>query len=120
MIEVTITPTIIGVSSRPLTVADAPCTVCWYSGRKVNAPNIARPTRKLSPATSEKFRLRNRRSGSIGSVALASTSRNATVAATATAPRPMIRPDPQAYCVPPQVDTSTIAVAATASSAAPR
>jgi hypothetical protein len=50
--EVIITPTIMGVSSRPLTVGEAPCTVCWYSGRKVIAPNMARPARKLSPLTS--------------------------------------------------------------------
>ena len=27
--ETTIIPSIIGSSSRPLLVADAPCTVCW-------------------------------------------------------------------------------------------
>ena len=46
-IEVTVTPSIIGVSIRPLTVGDAPCTVCWYSGRNVIAPNMARPVRKV-------------------------------------------------------------------------
>src|ERR1051326_7839586 len=42
-IEVTVTPTIIGVSISPLTVGDSPWTVCWNSGRKVIAPNMARP-----------------------------------------------------------------------------
>ena len=28
-IEVTVTPSIIGVSISPLKVGDAPCTVCW-------------------------------------------------------------------------------------------
>jgi hypothetical protein len=120
MIDVTMTPSIIGVSSRPLTVAEAPCTVCWYSGRNVIAPNIARPTRKLRAATREKFRIRNRCSGSIGSTARDSAHRNAATAATPTRARPMISGEPHAYSLPPQVVTSTIAVAATASRAAPR
>ena len=49
-IEVTVTPSIIGVSISPLKVGDAPCTVCWYSGRNVIAPNMARPVRNVSPS----------------------------------------------------------------------
>ena len=51
-IEVTVTPSIIGVSISPLRVGDAPCTVCWYSGRNVSAPNMARPVRKVSAIVS--------------------------------------------------------------------
>ena len=72
-IEVTVTPTIIGVSISPLTVGDSPWTVCWNSGRKVIAPNMARPVKKVITMASEKFPLRNTCSGSIGSAALVST-----------------------------------------------
>ena len=68
-IEVTVTPSIIGVSARPLTVGDSPCTVCWNSGRNVIAPNMARPVRKVIAIDREKFRLRKTCSGSIGSAA---------------------------------------------------
>ena len=41
--ENTIAAIIIGISSRPLLVAEAPCTNCWYCGRNVMLPNIANP-----------------------------------------------------------------------------
>ena len=69
-IDVTVTPSIIGVSIRPLTVGDSPCTVCWNSGRNVIAPNMARPVRNVITIAREKFRLRKTCSGSIGSAAL--------------------------------------------------
>ena len=118
--EVIITPTIMGVSSRPLTVGEAPCTVCWYSGRNVIAPNMASPARKLSPVTTEKFRLRKTCSGRIGSATRASIMMNRATVTRATAPSPKICGDAQAYWLPPQVETSTIAVVATARTSAPR
>ncbi len=69
---------------------------------------------------SVKFRLLKTCSGRIGSTALASTQMNAAIEMTAIAINVMICVDPQAYCVPPQVVASTIAVAPTASTAAPR
>src|ERR1700721_4644031 len=66
-IEVIVTPIIIGVSASPLIVGDSPWTVCWYSGRNVIAPNIARPVRKVSAIVTEKFLFLNTCSGRIGS-----------------------------------------------------
>ena len=112
--EVMVAPSIIGISSRPLTVGEACCTVCWYSGRNVIAPNIARPSRKLMLLASEKLRFLNTCIGRIGSTALFSTQMNAATDAIASAISDMIVGEPQAYWLPPQVVTSTIAVAPTA------
>jgi hypothetical protein len=117
---VTVEPISSGISISPLSVADRCCTVCWYSGRKVSAPNMARPSRKLIAVTSEKFRLRNTCSGRTGSAARRSTAMNPAVATTAKAPRPMICADRHGYCVPPQVVSRTSEAAATASSIEPR
>ena len=119
-IEVTVTPSIIGVRARPLMVGDSPWTVCWYSGRNVSAPNMARPVRKVSAIVTEKFLLRKTCSGSIGSAALVSVTMNAIVAATVSRPRLMICPDPQRYSVPPQVASRINDVAARASRPPPR
>ena len=119
-IEVTVTPSIIGVSISPLTVGDAPCTVCWYSGRKVIAPNMARPVRNVIAIVSEKLPLRKTCSGSMGSAARVSVIKNPATAATVTSASPTISGEPQAYCVPPQVASRMSAVAATASSVPPR
>ena len=78
---------IIGISSRPLLVADAPCTNCWNCGRKVMPPNIANPAMNPSEVASEKFALPNSRSGMIGSATRRSISRNATKPTAATANR---------------------------------
>ncbi len=78
--EVTAEPTIIGVISRPLTVGLAPCTVCWYSGMNVIAPNSPRPTKNVSTIVRLKFLILNTCSGSIGSAARRSTAMNATKA----------------------------------------
>ena len=107
IIEVIMTPTIMGVSSRPLTVGEAPCTVCWYSGRNVIAPNMASPARKLSPVTSAKFRFRKMCSGRIGSAARDSIMRNRATLTTASAPRPRICGEAHEYWLPPQVEMST-------------
>ncbi len=119
-IEVTVTPSIIGVSISPLMVGDSPWTVCWYSGRNVSAPNMARPVRKVSAIVTEKFLLRKTCSGSIGSAARVSVTQNAIVAATVSRARPMICPDPQRYSVPPQVASRINDVAARASRPPPR
>ena len=113
-------PTIIGVSSRPLTVGEAPWTVCWYSGRKVIAPNRDRPTKKVSTIVSEKFLFWNTCSGSIGSAARRSTAMNATRATTASAISTRTGAEVQLYSVPPQVATRMTDVAITASRTPPR
>ncbi len=116
---VTVEPSIIGISMRPLSVADRCCTVCWYSGRKVSAPNSTRPSRKLIAMATEKLRLRNTFSGRIGSAACASMYRNAAVPAIASAASPMICTEPHGYWVPPQVVIRMMDVAAMARVTAP-
>ena len=101
-------------------VAEAPWTDCWNSGRKSTAPNITKPARKPITDMRVKLRLRKMCSGTIGSAAFVSTKRKPTRAATPSAMSSMITAEPQAYSVPPQVVTSTIAVMPTVSSAAPR
>src|ERR1700678_3718165 len=95
-IDVTVTPSIIGVSISPLTTAEAPWTVCWYSGRNVIAPNIAMPVKNVSIIATEKFLLRKTRSGKMGSAALVSVTRNPMVAATERTRRTMICSEPHA------------------------
>ena len=119
-IEVIVTPIIIGVSASPLIVGDSPWTVCWYSGRNVIAPNIARPVRKVSAIVTEKFLFLNTCSGRIGSAALVWRNRNPAVAATVSRPSPMIWDEAHGYSVPPQVASRMSAVAATASREPPR
>jgi hypothetical protein len=80
---------------------------------------MARPARKLSADTRLKFRLRKICSGRMGSAARLSIQMNASTESTDTTPSPVIWGESQAYWVPPQVAPSTIAVAATASRAAP-
>ena len=116
----TIEPNIIGISISPLPVADRCCTVCWYSGRKVSAPNSMSPVRKLIADDSVKFRLRNTCNGSTGSAARVSARQNPSAEAAASTARPIITGEPHPYWLPPQVVSSTTAVAASASSAAPR
>ncbi len=108
-----------GSRSRPELVAEEPCTVCWYSGRKVIAPNMAKPSRKPMPEMRLKLRLANSPSGMIGSRARRSTRTNSARPSAASAARPRICVDRQAYWLPPQVVISTSAVIATVSSAAP-
>ena len=116
---VTVEPSIIGISIRPLCVGDRCCTVCWYSGRNVSAPNSARPSRKLIAMATEKLRLRNTLSGRIGSAARASMTRNAAVETSPITASPMTCTEPHAYWVPPQVVIRMIAVAAMARATAP-
>ena len=120
MTDVSAEPTISGVSSRPLTVGVAPCTVCWYSGRNVIAPNSPRPTKNVMTMVSEKFRFLNTCSGSIGSAARRSTAMNATRATTASATSASTGAEAQLYSVPPQVATRMMAVATMPSSTPPR
>ncbi|CAM5706898.1 hypothetical protein SAURM35S_01525 [Streptomyces aurantiogriseus] len=119
-IEVTSIAPSIGRSSSPELVADAPCTDCWYSGRKRVAPNITKPVMKPMTDIRVKLRLRKMCSGTIGSAALVCQNTNPTSAATPMPISSMIRAEPQAYSVPPQVVTSTMEVMPTVSSPAPR
>src|SRR6266511_2110149 len=75
--EVTSRPAIRGSRSRPLLVAEAPWTVCWYSGRNVTAPKSAKPTTNPIPETRAKLRLVNSFSDRTGSAARRSTTANA-------------------------------------------
>ena len=58
-----------GSSSRPDCVGETPRTICRYTGKNTIAPNIAKPMAKPMALDTEKIRLRNSRSGRIGSAA---------------------------------------------------
>jgi len=119
-IDVTNCPTRTGSSSRPLLVAEARWTFCWYSGRNVIAPYIATPTRKPSTRLAAKSRTPNRRGGRIGSLARRSTTTIAANPTTATTASVRSCGDVQAYRVPPQTETRMATVVTTVSNAAPR
>ncbi|CAM5656064.1 hypothetical protein SFUMM280S_11074 [Streptomyces fumanus] len=119
-IDVTSMAPSIGSSSSPELVAHAPCTDCWYSGRKRVAPNITKPTMKPISDISVKLRLRKMCSGTTGSAALVCQNTNPTSVVTPMPISSMIRAEVQAYSVPPQVVTRTIAVMPMVSRAAPR
>ena len=99
-------PTTIGSVRTPDAVADTPCTYCRYVGRNVIAPSMANPTMKASTTHTLNTEDRNRCSGRIGSLALASTNTKMPSETIDAANRPMIVADPQAYWVPPQDSAS--------------
>ena len=74
------------------------------------APNIEKPMMNPTPEAALKVRFLNKVSGINGSTAFDSTTQKATSKATPTTPSPMINPEPQAYCVPPQVVSKMMAV----------
>ncbi len=117
--ETTMAAAIIGSSRRPELVAEAPWTVCWNRGRKLIAPNIAKPSRKPISEMRVKLRFLNTCSGMIGSATRRSTGMKAAKVTTATATSPRICQEPQAYWLPPQVVMSTSAVMPTPSRPAP-
>ncbi len=82
-------------------------------------PNIAKPTKKLTPLEALKVRLRKSRIGMIGSGACTSASAKSANSPALAVPRPMIMAEPQAYCVPPQLVSSTRQATAAATSTAP-
>src|SRR4051794_27700292 len=105
--ENTIAAIIIGISSKPLLVADAPWTNCWYCGRNVMPPNIANPAMKPNDVASVKLAIPKSRSGMIGSAEDRSMSRKHTSPTAATPNRDRICQEPQGYWLPPQVIAST-------------
>lgn len=46
-VDTSTTGTIIGSISSPELVADAPCTVCWNSGRYRPPPNMTTPATRI-------------------------------------------------------------------------
>lgn len=117
--DTTMAAPIIGSISRPELVAVEPCTICWNSGRKLIAPNMAKPSRKPMIEISVKLRLANSCSGMIGSTTFRSTATNSASVTAAIATRVRICQEPQAYSLPPQVVMSTRAVMPTDSRPAP-
>ncbi|MFJ5610215.1 hypothetical protein ACIQCJ_12595 [Streptomyces sp. NPDC093221] len=70
-------------------MADAPWTLCRYSGGSSVAPNIAAPTAKIIIDESRTFRVSNTRNGRTGSAARrceATKAARPSAAATASAP----------------------------------
>lgn len=77
-VDATNVPTIIGMVSRPDSVAVLPRATCMYWLRKTAVPNIATPTATLARTARTNVRFLNRCSGMMGSTALFSTRTAAT------------------------------------------
>jgi hypothetical protein len=88
---------------NPELVALAPSTSCRKTGRKVIAPNIAKPITKPTPLATLNTWMRKSRKGSIGSLTRRSTTTNPASITTPMIPRAKIGSESHAYCVPPQV-----------------
>ena len=97
----------------------AASTVWKYSGRKVTAPNSAKPTIADSAPATTKIRLRSNDGGSTGSGTRRSTNRKARIKAIPASATRITSVEAQAHVVPPRLVTSTIALSAPAKSAAP-
>src|ERR1700761_9742984 len=100
-VEVISIPTTMGSVRSPEVVAETPFTYCIYVGKKVIAPNIAKPTTKDSTQHTVNTGLPNNRIGRMGSAARRSTATNAPSAATAPTNKPMIVGEPHGERVPP-------------------
>ncbi len=117
--EVTMMPSMSGVSSRPAFVGLLPRTICRYSGRITRAPNIAAPTSRATALLVLKTLLRKTRSGRIAASPIRpSQGTNDTRAASVSAVRPSVRPEPQPHSRPFSA-TSSSGTIAVVSSAAP-
>ena len=75
--DATIIASIIGVSARPASVADLPCTTWTKSGRNEITPNMVRVLRPPMTVAARSAEMRNRSSGIIGSAVRCSMVRNA-------------------------------------------
>ena len=75
-------PSISGKMRRPDTVGLTPLTFCMNSGRKVSAPNMAKPMTKPMALAAVKTRTRKSFSGITGSAATRSTKTKATASTT--------------------------------------
>ncbi len=84
-----------GSSSRPDWVGETPRTICRYTGRNTMAPNMAKPMMNPMALATEKIRLRNSRSGRIGSAARPSHHTNSADSTTPATSRPEISAVPQ-------------------------
>ena len=96
MTEVSSSPAISGNRRSPDTVGLTPLTICRNSGRKVMAPNMAKPTTNPTALAAENTRLANRCSGITGSAARRSARTKATMSTTPATPSPTIGAEPQA------------------------
>ena len=88
MTEAPSMPTISGRMRRPETVGLTSFTFCMKSGRKVSAPNMAKPMTKPMELAAEKTRMRKSFMGMTGSAAAISTKTKATRSST---PIPAVR-----------------------------
>ena len=89
--EATNRPAIMGKSRTPDWMALTPFTSWRNRGRKVMAPNMAKPMTKPMALTALNTLLRKRASGRTGSTARRSAKRKATPDATPNTPRPMMK-----------------------------
>ncbi len=89
--EATSSPPIRGKSRTPDWMGLIPFTSWKKSGRKVRAPNMAKPTTNPMALAAANTRLAKRGSGITGSTARRSASRNRTVKTTPATARPMMK-----------------------------
>ncbi len=96
-VEETNRPAIIGMVMTPDIVGDMSRASWKYWLKKTVPANIATPTSREASEASVMVRLRNRRSGMIGSLALVSTRRKSSVSASAPPTIAQVCQDSQAY-----------------------
>ena len=109
-------PSISGRMRSPDAVGLTPLTICMYSGRKVSAPNMAKPMTKPMALAALKTRSRNSFSGITGSAARRSAKRNATASTTPRTAVRMLGAETQAHEIPPRLAKMMSDVAEPASS----
>ncbi len=119
VMELTKTPSIIGVRCNPALVGSRPFTTCKYTGSSVIEPNSAMPTMKPIDVAMTKARFEKSDNGSSGSPTVASTY---TKAASDRTPRSAMAPrltGASAMSVPPRLLRRMAQVSVIASRAAP-
>ena len=92
--DATSSPPIIGNSRTPDSVGLTPLTICRNRGRKVKAPNMAKPTTKPMALAEVNTRLPKSLSGMTGSAARRSAQRKRPARTTPPTPRPTMNGEP--------------------------
>ena len=109
-----------GKSRRPDNVGLTFFTSCKKMGRKVSAPNMAKPMTKPMELAALNTLSRNSLRGITGSLARCSTKRKRRVATTAATTRATLLSDPQLHEMPPRLAKRMNNVAAAERASVPR
>ncbi len=113
-------PSIRGKIRSPDAVGLTPLTICMYSGRKVSAPNMAKPMTKPMALAALKTRSRKSFSGITGSAAPRSARRNASASTTPRTAVKTLGTETHAHEIPPRLAKMMSDVAEPASSSDPK